>query len=1153
MTTPRSQACARRWLVWLAAVGASLATLAAAAPAFATGPAPWWHLDSSAAPTNIKPGDKEDKIIVTATNLGDAPVTGSKHSITISDTLPKGLKPTSVSGVTGRFQTPPLGHMTCAPVTGASTVSCTFSETLLPFELLEVTITVEVSSEVVTGEQNQATVNGGEGLPPSPPLEPKPTSLMSPGLNVTSAPTSFGIQSAALTPESEGGAVDTQAGEHPFQLTTTLHFNEVTQFNPKSTKTERSVPALAKDVQFRLPPGMIGNPKATPQCSEVDFFAAEKTHDLCKPEMAVGVAVVTLNEPFTFDVQTRAVPVFNLAPAVGEPARFGFFVLHDLVILDTSVKTGEDYGVVVTVQNASELAKVLSTEVTLWGQPGNASHDRSRGWPCAEGGLNDDGVEPCPTPEPHNLAPFLTLPTSCTGELKTTVFADSWLERGALLPDGRIDVTDPRWKEANAPSPQQEGCEKLPPFEPSIKVLPGTQAGSTPAGLTVNVEESQESLLSPSSLAESAVRDTTVALPQGMELNAGAADGLLTCSALQMGFTGTLPAEETNQTKNNKFSPTFPECPDAARVGTVKIKTPLLKNKLEGSAYLASQNTNPFEPPLVLYLVARDKESGVVVKLAGKVTPDPNTGQLVSVFEETPPLPFEDLEVSFFSGPRASVSTPPLCGTYTTATSFTPWSGASTATPSSSFQVTSGPGGSACSNPQPFTPGFEAGPTNLQAGAFTHFVVNLSRPDADQAMSTVTTHLPAGAAAMLSSITPCPEPQASQGTCGPESLIGHATALAGLGSDPITLPTGPVYITEKYKGAPFGLSIVTHAKAGPFDLGNVIVRSTINVDPNTAAVTITSDPLPLRLKGVASQIQRISVVVDRESFQFNPTNCTATKVDGVLTGAQGASASVSAPFQVTGCDKLPFHPELTAETSSETSKSDGASLRIKVTSGSGQANIGKTKVTFPLQLPTRLTTIQKACRDTVFNVNPASCPEGSVIGRAIAHTPVLKNPLMGPAYLVSHGNTAFPDAEFVLQGEGITLVLDGQTDIKKGITISTFNSVPDAPVSTFEVELPRGPHSAFGAFGSLCEPTTTVTKLKRVTLRSHGRVKHPLRRVTETVVQHLMIPTILTGQNGNVIEKQTPVKVSGCKAVKPFNKTKKATKKHSHGKKHKKH
>jgi hypothetical protein len=944
---------------------------------------------------------------------------------------------------------------------------------------------------------------------------------------VSGEPTKFGIERAELRPEREGGASDTQAGEHPFQLTTTLHFNEVTEFNPHKEKVERSVPALAKDVQFRLPPGMIGNPLALPSCSEVDFTAVFKAKNQCRPETVAGVAVVTINEPKESGVLTRAVPVFNLTPAVGEPARFGFFVIHDMVVLDTSVKTGEDYGVTVSVNNASEVAKVLSSQVTLWGVPGDESHDESRGWGCVEAGIDGTESEPCTKPATRNGSPFLTLPTTCTGALQTTAFADSWAERGALLPDGRLDESDPRWTRATSSLPTQEGCEKLP-FFPSIALEPETQAGSTPTGFAARVEVPQGPTLTASELAEATARSTTFALPVGMELNAGAADGLVpACSAAQMGFLGS---EEANQTNNHEFSPAQPSCPDAAKVGTVTVHTPLLSHNLVGSAYLSNQDTNPFAPPLVLYLVAFDKESGVLVKLAGKVTPDPNTGQLVSVFEETPPVPFEQLEVKFFNGPRSSVTTPPICGNYTATSSITPWSSATPVSPSSQpFSITSGPGGVPCANPQPFAPGFGADASSPQAGGFTNFTVDLARPDADQALSTVTMHLPVGEAAMLSSVTPCAEPQASQGTCGPESLIGHTTATAGLGPDPITLP-GQVFITGPYKGAPFGLSIVTPAIAGPFNLGLVIVRSTINVDPSTAAVTIVSDPLPLRIKGVPSQLQHVHVVVDRPNFEFNPTNCSpGMKVDATLTGAQGGSVNASSPFQVTGCDKLPFHPEFTAETSGETSKANGASLRINVRSSTGQANIGKTKVTFPIQLPSRLTTIQQACRDTVFEVNPAGCPEGSVIGRAIAHTPVLKNPLIGPAYLVSHGNAAFPDAEFVLQGEGITLILDGQTDIKKGITTSTFNSLPDAPVSSFEVELPRGPHSAFGATTNLCTPTTTVTKRKRVTIRVHKHVKHVIRRVTEVVPQPLTMPTILTGQNGNVIEKKTVIKVAGCK------------------------
>jgi hypothetical protein len=382
--------------------------------------------------------------------------------------------------------------------------------------------------------------------------------------------------------------------------------------------------------------------------------------------------------------------------------------------------------------------------------------------------------------------------------------------------------------------------------------------------------------------------------------------------------------------------------------------------------------------------------------------------------------------------------------------------------------------------------------------------LTLGRADGDQALSSITMHLPMGMAAKLASVTPCPEPQAAQGTCGPESLVGHATSSSGLGADPFTLP-GQVYLTGPYNGAPFGIDIVTPAVAGPFNLGTVIVRSQINVDPYTAAVTI-SGAIPTMVEtaavgkaGIPVQLQRTNVTVDRPEFQFNPTNCTPMSINATLGGAQGASKEVSSPFQVANCAKLPFHPVFEASTESKTSKANGASLIVKVSSpGLGQANIAKTKIVLPLNLPSRLTTIQKACPDHVFEANPATCGEGSNIGTATIYTPVFKKPLSGPAYLVSHGNLAFPDVEFVLQGEGITIILDGQTDIKKGITSSTFNALPDAPFTKFETVLPEGPHSALAAYGApLC-------------------------------TQKLVMPTTITGQNGDVINQNTAIGVTGC-------------------------
>ncbi len=712
------------------------------------------------------------------------------------------------------------------------------------------------------------------------------------------------------------------------------------------------------------------------------------------------------------------------------------------------------------------------------------------------------------------------------------------------------------------------GCEKLP-FTPQMSITPDKPEETTtnsPLGLKVVLKAPQTTTLEENGLAEADLRNSTVTLPAGIQLSPSAANGLASCSESAVGFEKENPqshtlefapeeAKEESEAEQTQREEAGTLCPKASKVGTVRIKTPVLAQELHGNVYLSEQEHNPFGSLFGFYIVVKDVKTGVVVKLAGKVEPDPETGQITTVFENAPQDPFEEFEFEVFNGPRASVASPAACGTYTTSASFTPWSGTATVGSFGSeselqLPFTSGPGGTPCASTQPFAPAFVAGTTNNQAGALTGFTLNITRPGEDQALKEITMTLPPGFAGYLSHVEQCPEPQASQGTCGPNSLIGSATAVAGLGSDPFTETGGQVYITGPYGKAPFGLSVVIPAKAGPFNFGNVVTRSEININSTTAQLSISS-PLPTMLNtttgpgggpglktGAPVQLRQVEVNINRPNFQFNPTNCSPLSITGTLTGEHGATAPVSEPFQAQNCQALPFNPTLEVEAGSKYTKLDGTNLSVRVTSGPGQANIAKTKLTFPLQLPSRLTTLQKACLAATFHTNPALCSPESIIGTAVANTPVLNNPLTGPAYLVSYGGAKFPDVEFVLQGEGITLVLDGSTNIHNGITSSSFESVPDAPVSTFTVTLPAGPKSAFTGYESLCKPTTAVTKTEIVTKKVGKKTVKVKKNVTVNVAAPLVLPTILTGQNGDVITEETPLKVTGCQAVASFKSAK---------------
>jgi hypothetical protein len=528
-------------------------------------------------------------------------------------------------------------------------------------------------------------------------------------------------------------------------------------------------------------------------------------------------------------------------------------------------------------------------------------------------------------------------------------------------------------------------------------------------------------------------------------------------------------------------------------------------------------------------------------------------GQIITTAHNTPELPFEDLEVHFFGGERAPLTTPSHCGTYTTEALFTPWDGNGPVPAVSSFDIEHGPHGGPCPGRLPFNATFTGGSTNLQAGEFTPLTGTFSRADGEQQMRRVHFTLPPGLSGILTGVQLCPEAQANAGTCGPESQIGETTVSAGVGSEPVSVEGGKVFLTEKYHGSPFGLSVVAPVKAGPFDLEHdtsrpekympacdcIVVRARIDVDPLTSALTITSNAesegfaIPSFIDGIPVQIKQINFTTTRKDFQFNPTSCAKMSISGSVESDEGESRAVAVPFQVTNCATLGFAPKFSASTSGKTSKANGASLNVKLTYPSApfgsQANNHSVKVELPHALPSRLTTLQKACTAAVFNANPASCPAASIVGHAKATTPLLPVPVEGPAYFVSHGGEAFPSLIMVLQGYGVTIDLVGTTFISKaGITSSTFKAVPDVPVNTFELTLPQGPFSALTTNTNICKVTKTITVRKRVTVRRHGRKVRVTRRVKEQVATPLAMPTEFTAQNGAVRHQTTKIAVAGC-------------------------
>lgn len=884
----------------------------------------------------------------------------------------------------------------------------------------------------------------------------------------------FGVYSVpkepSVTEAREAGY--TQAAGHPTTGITAFQVNleegpPIPEAAPAGIATVGPVTHVRTDVA----PGVSTNPEAVEKCTMEEFEGEEKapgifTPPTCSPETEIGVnkVIVYLGPTATPKDAPLVGKVYNVVQPAGLSSLFAValelpealtgqagLVAHTLI--EGHVEWGSDYHDYYEIK-VSPTIPLIASRLSLFGDKGNTG----------QGG-------------------FITNPSNCAGPGPFTTNTVT-LESQAGQKATPRQYTTPIGT---------EGCKGenglvVPPFAPTFELHPETTQSDAPDGITTEASLPHDP--SPTGIDNSQLKTATFTLPEGMTLNPSAAAELKACTPAQIGIRTRNPVS----------------CPSQSQIGTATLTVPDLPEKqppanteptLQGKVYLGGGETIT-KPPYTIYVTAESTFYDLSVRLKGTVTPDETTGRLTTVFENNPEQPFSNLKLTFRGGALAPIANPLTCGTATSNVSFAPYTenplALSPAVPT--FAVDSDGKGGACASPLPFSLAQTTGSTPTTGGAATNFTLNLSRPDGQQYLAKISAALPVGLVGKIPTVPLCPEPQASAGTCSSESQIGAVSTTVGSGPTPYRF-NGQVYLTGPTNGAPYGMTIEVNAIAGPFNLGTVVARTGIFVDPHTARVTVSGE-IPTIHDGIPLRMKSLSVAITRQGFLVNPTNCGALATETTLGSTMGATQSVSTGFQASNCSTLAFGPKFGATSNAKTSRANGAALVTHINYPSGtQANVKSVMVRLPKQLPSRLSTLKNACLEAVFAANPSACPAKSVVGTARVKTPVLPGQLIGPAYFVSHGGAAFPDLDLVLSGDGVKIILVGNTNISKGITTTTFPTTPDVPFTGFELNLPSGPNSALAAVGNLCK-------------------------------QSLVMPTTITAQNGKVIKQNTAIMVQSC-------------------------
>ena len=1053
----------------LAAVAVSLSQMLAAVPVFAAGPE--FSLAINHKPEIFHRGEVWERYTLQIANTGDAPTSGP---FTVTDTLPFGLKigPADVRS-DSRYNTGG-DNFTCTGdgstvLVGTSVLVCTRSQPLAPGAEAALQVFVEVGADAPDSVTNQATVSGGG------------TSTVAAATNLTAiadnpfAATSFSARNTDAADDDY-----TVAGGHPLRNRT--RFDLTLKDVPDNASNEPTLYPEAveklKDSEVALPTGFFGNPGAAPRCpvANIKFFSN------CPPGSQIGfVRLISLEEEATY-------PLYNVPPDRGFPAQFIFFVVGSTVSLyATPGPRSESYGLTVGATDAARLASVVRPDITI----------------CSYGTEGFGGATSCVVPAGSAAPPFLTNPVDCSEADSTwRLTIDSWENPGRRLLTGVPDLSDPNWKTASAPASQVAGCDDpalAALFDPAIEVKPLQGSGPTqadqPAGLAVDLDFPQTNdSTDPNTTYNNTLpqapepKNITVKLPAGLSVSPSSADGLGACSDLASDPAG-------DQVHYDTVKPVT--CPDASKIGSAVATSPLLATRspetdavtgaepIPGDVYLLKPHPGDLaqgqDGKFRLLIQLENAERGINFKLPGIAIADKQTGQLTTVFTDAPQLPSKHLTVTLKDGKRAPLATPVTCGKFDTAANFVPWGTPDIpgADRSTSFNVGSGPNGNGCAatpGARPFAPTLSAGTESNKAGAASPFVMKLTRNDGEQELSSIDLTTPKGFTAKLAGVPYCSEAtiaaaasksggaEQANSSCPTASQVGTITAGAGPGTNPYYVG-GKAYLAGPYKGAPLSLAFITPAMAGPFDLGNVVVRAALQVNPETAQVTVKTDPLPQIIDGVPLRLRSIVARIDRPNFALNPTNCEPMAIAATVAGSSGASAHPTNSFQVGNCKDLGFKPDLKLSLKGGTHRSDHPALKATLTYPKGNyANIAKAVVSLPHSEFLAQNHIRTVCTRVQFAAD--QCPNGSIYGYVTATTPLLDQPLSGPLYLRSSSNP-LPDLVAALHGQ-IDVDLVGRIDSKNGGIRTTFDSVPDAPVSKFVLTMQGGRKGLLENSRNLC-------------------------------------------------------------------------------------